>query len=179
MIHHLVFTTFLSLLFFSKNLSAAEPLVVPFAKNGTLKMLYDNRMYPQAVQLGKRVFFVWRGEQGFPYVNSFDPAERTFGRQHMLLSGKEESINKKRYRNDHHYAPVIWADARGHLHALFGCHRTPGLHMVSAKPADHSAWLVGAGVAPGPGVAGGPAIGGPPPLEAPGWKTRLRASPRS
>ena len=71
------------------------------------------------------------GKKGFPYVNSFDSASRTFGQPHMLLAGKEESINKKRYRNDHHYAPVIWADTRGHLHTLFGYHRTPGLHMVS------------------------------------------------
>ena len=115
--------------------------MVPFAKNSTLKMLYDNRMYPQAVQLKGKVYFVWRGEKGFPYVNSFDPAGRNFGQPHMLLAGKEESINKKRYRNDHHYAPVIWVDARGHLHTLFGCHRTPGLHMVSTKAADHGAWV--------------------------------------
>ena len=95
MVHHFLFTACLSLLFFGKSLSAAESSVVSFAKNGTLKMLYDNRMYPQAVQLEGKVYFVWRGEKGFPYVNRYDPAQRTFGQPHMLITGREDSINKK------------------------------------------------------------------------------------
>ena len=138
------------LLLFSKSLTVATevPPARPFATNGTLKMLYDNRMYPHAVELGRRVFFVWRGENGYPFVNSYDPATRSLGQAHMLLSGHDDSINRTRYKKDHHFAPVIWADADGHLHTLFGCHRTPGLHLVSTKPKDHSRWQLGTQIAP-------------------------------
>ncbi len=34
---------------------------VPFADNGTLKMLYDNRMHPQALEHNGSVYIVWRG----------------------------------------------------------------------------------------------------------------------
>ena len=146
--HRFVFTACLSLLLFDKNPSASEYSIVSFAKNGTLKMLYDNRMYPQAVELGQDVYFVWRGENGYPFVNSFNPTTRLLGKAHMLLFGKEDTINKKRYRNDHHYAPVIWTDARGHLHTLFGCHRTPGVHLVSVKTKDHIQWRIGTRIAP-------------------------------
>ena len=60
---------------------------VPFAEDGALKMLYDNRMYPQAVETGGRVFMVWRGDKGLPWVRSYDLTERTFGSPHMLLEG--------------------------------------------------------------------------------------------
>ena len=35
---------------------------VPFAENGGLKMLYDNRMYPQALEHQGQVFMVWRAK---------------------------------------------------------------------------------------------------------------------
>ena len=37
---------------------------VPFAKDGPLKMLYDNRMHPQALAYEGKVYIVWRGEPG-------------------------------------------------------------------------------------------------------------------
>jgi hypothetical protein len=35
---------------------------------------------------------------------------------------------------DHHYSPIIWADEEDFLHVLYGCHLTPGTHLVSIKP---------------------------------------------
>ena len=94
MMHRFVFTACLSLLFFSTNPSASEYSVVPFAKNGTLKMLYDNRMYPQAVNLGQNVYFVWRGENGYPFVNRFNPNGMNEGTKPKILAvgkGKHEA----------------------------------------------------------------------------------------
>ncbi|MHC4994428.1 MAG: hypothetical protein ACYTGQ_05180, partial [Planctomycetota bacterium] len=86
----------------------AQPL--PFADNGGLKMLYDNRMYPQAVTLNGKFYAVWRGDEGFPYIRSYDLVTRTFSEPFMLLTGLEDRVDKKRYFKDHHFAPVIWAD---------------------------------------------------------------------
>ena len=83
--------------------------VVSFAQNGGLKMFYDNRMYPQAVALGGRVHIVWREyEKGYPYIITYDLQTGTFSEPRNLMIGYEDQINQKKYRNDHHFAPVIW-----------------------------------------------------------------------
>ncbi|MCP5120317.1 MAG: hypothetical protein GY953_56705 [bacterium] len=110
-------------------LAGEQPL--PFAENGTLKMLYDNRAYPQAVEFDGSIYMVWRGERGLPYIRSYGNASGAFSEPYMLLSGIATPADIKRYERDHHFAPVIWADAAGRLHVLFGCHRTPGIHLVS------------------------------------------------
>lgn len=116
---------------------------VPFAENGGLKMLYDNRQYPLAVAVGGKTHIVWRGDEGDPYCVSYDMETRQFSNPVMLLTGYENQVDRGRYRNDHHYAPVIWADNDGYLHTLFGCHRTTGIHLVSEKPGDSSRWRRG------------------------------------
>ena len=116
----------------------AQP--VPFADNGALKMLYDNRMYPQAVESLGQVHIVWRGQQGLPWIRSYDLAERTFSPPHMLLEGMDVDFDRKRFERDQHYSPVIWAEADGRLHVAFGFHRTPGFHFVSKRPGDASTW---------------------------------------
>jgi hypothetical protein len=103
-------------------------------------MLYDNRMYPQAVEYDGDVYIAWRGEKGFPHIISYDLKSREFSRPFMLLTGMEDQVNAKKYRKDHHYSPVIWADSKGHLHALFGCHVSAGIHLISARPADITQW---------------------------------------
>ena len=113
---------------------------VPFAEDGALKMLYDNRMYPQAVETGGRVFMVWRGDKGLPWVRSYDLTERTFGPPHMLLADMDAEFDHKRFLRDQHYSPVIWAEDDGRLHVAFGFHRTPGFHFVSVKPGDTRKW---------------------------------------
>ena len=116
----------------------AEP--VRFADGGALKMLYDNRMYPQAVESGGHVFIVWRGTRGLPWIRSYDLSTRSFGEPRMLLEGMGIEINAERFERDQHYAPVIWAQASGHLHVAFGFHRTPGIHLVTTRPADIGSW---------------------------------------
>lgn len=113
---------------------------VPFADNGVLKMLYDNRMYPQAIELGANVYIVWRGEKGYPYITACDLKSRTFAKPFMLLTGMEDQINARKYQRDHHYSPVIWADSKGYLHTLFGCHGSTGLHLISKSPRDITRW---------------------------------------
>jgi hypothetical protein len=54
--------------------------------------------------------------------------------------------------SDHHHGPVIWADTRDYLHVLYGCHSSPGTHLVSRKPASIGSslddWEVGPQIAP-------------------------------
>ncbi len=111
-----------------------------FAEDGTLKMLYDGRMGPQAVLSGGKVHIAWRGERGLPRVRSFDLATATFSDPVAPLDGLGIAIDAARFERDHHYAPVIWAGADRRLHIAFGFHRTPGLHLVTDAPADISRW---------------------------------------
>lgn len=120
-----------------------QTVAVPFADNGGLKMLYDNRQYPHAVAVAGKTHIVWRGIDGFPYCISYDMATRTFSERLSLIEGYDDEIDANRYKNDHHYAPVIWSDPEGYLHTLFGCHRTTGIHLVSVKPGDSSQWRRG------------------------------------
>ena len=122
--------------------------VVSFADNGGLKMFYDNRMYPQAVALGKDVHIVWRGyEKGYPHLITYDLQNGEFSEPRNLMIGYEDQINQRRYRSDHHYAPVIWSDKNGHLHVLHGCHRTSGIHLISRNPRSADAWVRGPEIA--------------------------------
>ncbi len=111
--------------------SAVEP--VPFADNGGLKMLYDNRMYPQAVAVEDSVHIVWRGKDGFPYLATYRLDTRTVTQPKMLLDGLLDEVNTSKYERDHHYAPVIWSDQDEFLHVLFGCHNTAGIHLIAKK----------------------------------------------
>jgi hypothetical protein len=117
---------------------AAQP--VPFADNGGLKMFYDNRQYPQAVADRDEVHIVWRGDEGLPYLAAHDLKTRTFTDRRMLLEGMEIKIKEKKYRNDHHFAPVIWMDSEKHLHTMFGCHNTPGIQLIAKKPHSVEGW---------------------------------------
>ncbi len=123
--------------------SSSPPIAQPFADNGGLKMLYDNRQYPNAVALGGKTHIVWRGMDGFPYCASYDMKARTFSEPVSLIDGYEDEIDVEKYRTDHHFAPVIWTDADGYLHTLFGCHRTTGIHLVSTRPGDSTQWRRG------------------------------------
>lgn len=124
----------------------AEAAPVPFAVNGGLKMLYDNRMYPQTLVDGDTAYFVWRGDEGFPYLIAYDLKTRSFSHKRMLLRGMEDEVKKSKYRKDHHFAPVIWLDGEGHLHTMFGCHNTSGVHLISKKPHSVEEWERGPSV---------------------------------
>jgi len=114
---------------------------VPFAQNGTLKMLYDTRMHPQAIEYDGIVYIVWRGEKGFPYIVSYDLDSRKFSDPFMLLKGMEDKVDAQRYARDHHYSPVIWIDSERCFHVLSGCHGSSGgVHLSSTKPRDMTRW---------------------------------------
>lgn len=111
--------------------SANRPLAVSFATGGKFKMLYDCRQRPQCVVLQGRLYIVFNGDatttqnskgKAFPMLTSYDLNSRVFELP-VRLSEKDES--------DHHFSPVIWADSLSRLHVLFGCHKTPGTHLVS------------------------------------------------
>ena len=123
------------------NASAVEP--VPFADNGGLKMLYDNRMYPQAVAVEDSVHIVWRGKDGFPYLATYRLDNRTFSKPRMLLEGLLDDVKTSKYKRDHHYAPVIWSDQNEFLHVLFGCHNSAGIHLISEKARSTESWVRG------------------------------------
>jgi hypothetical protein len=110
--------------------------VYPFGAGGQLKMIYDRRQRPQALYMAERVFMVFNGgappdaterASTYPFAISFDPKARTFSSPIKL--GKKAS-------KDQHYCPIIWADNDGFVHVLFGCHKTPGVHLVSRKRAS-------------------------------------------
>ena len=120
---------------------ALQGQAVPFAENGGLKMLYDNRMYPQAIEHQGRVYMVWRAKNGFPYIRSRELATRRFSEPVNLLKGREDQIDAPKYKRDHHYAPIVWNDSGGYLHVLFGCHViSGGVHLISRQPRSFAEW---------------------------------------
>lgn len=123
-----------------------------FGHGGQIKMLYDLRQRPQAVYLHEKVYIVFNAgaEAGTspktktgPMAVTYDPRTRTFSDVVTLGGGS----------SDHHDGPVIWADTNDHLHVLYGCHRTPGTHLVSRQPGtighDRDAWNEAPQIAPG------------------------------
>ncbi len=124
-----------------------------FGAGGQIKMLYDRRQRPQSVYLNGKVHIVFNagGEAGAeaksaptnPMAITYDPDTRRFSNVVALGPGHK----------DHHFGPVIWADADDYLHVLYGCHKTPGTHLVSKRPgsigAGLEAWRLGRRIAPG------------------------------
>ncbi len=104
---------------------------VSFAKGGQLNMVYDIRQRPQAVYLDGKVHIVFAGRTDKvpegekistrPMLITYDPASRGFSDIMMLGPGK----------GDHHYTPIIWVDENEYFHILYGCHKTPGTHLIS------------------------------------------------
>ncbi|MFY0653822.1 MAG: BNR-4 repeat-containing protein [Cyclobacteriaceae bacterium] len=109
--------------------------VLPFGEGGQIKMLYDRRQRPQSVYLNGKVHLAINagGEKGEPGKSKSKPMAITFD-----LSKKEfsEAIVLGPAHRDHHFAPVIWSDNQDFLHILYGCHKTPGTHLISKKTAD-------------------------------------------
>lgn len=124
-------------------LLSAWPLLaetVRLAEDGALKMLYDSRMFPQAVEAGGQVHVVWRGDRGLPWIRSYDLAGRRLSDPRMLLGSTGIEIDGRRFERDQHYAPVVWVEADGRVHVAFGFHRTPGFHLGTAQSGDLSSW---------------------------------------
>ncbi len=119
---------------------------MPFAFNGGLKMFYDNRSYPQAIQTGDQIYIVWRAKDGMPHITVYDEDSGSFAEPVMVLTGLEDSIDKNKYRKDHHFAPIIWIDKDDYIHVMCGWHgyrpkRPPsGIHLVSENPGEIESW---------------------------------------
>lgn len=115
---------------------SASAGAVSFAKGGQLNMVYDIRQRPQAVYMNCKVYIVFAGRTDEapvgekpstrPMLITYDPASREFSDIITLGPGK----------GDHHYTPIIWADEDEYLHILYGCHKTPGMHLVSKLPGE-------------------------------------------
>lgn len=112
----------------------SDSVPVAFADRGKFKMLYDARQRPASVFLQDRLFIVYNGDakpsksgkgSAYPMLISYESANRTFSSPVRL--GKKSST-------DHHDSPIIWADKEDYLHVLYGCHKTPGTHLISTQP---------------------------------------------
>lgn len=115
----------------AKGEQSPDLTIVPFGEGGQLKMIYDRRQRPQAIYMNDKVYMVYnagahlfegKGNKTVPFAISYDPATGELGKEIQL--GFEPD-------NDQHYCPIIWSDKNGKLHILYGCHRTPGTHLVS------------------------------------------------
>ncbi len=145
-------TLLLSILLFLAGCASAAPEAVSFANTGQFKMLYDCRQRPPSVYVNGKVHIVFNAggkpvakgrSVSKPMAITYDPATRKFSEIVTLGPGSK----------DHHYAPVIWADEAGFLHVLYGCHKTPGTHLISKQPGSIGtgldAWDQAAKIAPG------------------------------
>jgi len=153
MIQHIVFIILIILsTSFFQNIDKINYQTYEFGKRGQIKMLYDRRQRPQSVYLNGKVHVVFNAgaEEGAtgqskttPMIVTYNPQARQFS--DILPLGKSSK--------DHHDGPVIWTDLNDHLHVLFGCHKTPGTHLISKKPGKIGAslddWKVAAQIAPG------------------------------
>ena len=106
-------------------------VAVPFANDGHLKMLYDIRMQPSAIERNGKIYITWRGKNSLPQVISYDLASRTFSNQAEVFKGIEDKIDLTGYPHDHHYSPVIWQDEDNYFHIIAGCHGLKS-HEISA-----------------------------------------------
>jgi hypothetical protein len=129
----------------------ANHVTMPFGEGGQIKMLYDRRQRPQSIYLNNKVHIVFNagGQIGAspkartkPMTVTYDPATRKFSEVVTLGPAKK----------DHHYGPVIWADEDDYLHVLYGCHSTPGTHLISKQPGSLGTslndWSPGPQIAP-------------------------------
>ena len=136
---------------FAQKIEMKDYQILSFGDGGQIKMLYDRRQRPQSVYLNGKVYIVFNagGEKGAParsktkpMIVTYDPDARDFS--DIVTLGPAKS--------DHHYGPVIWADKDDYLHVLYGCHSSPGTHLISKKPGDIGSnlddWIVGPEIAP-------------------------------
>jgi hypothetical protein len=123
-----------------------------FGERGQIKMLYDRRQRPQSVYLNGKVHIVFNAgakagggakSPTHPMITTYDPVSREFS----------DAITLGPASKDHHDGPVIWADKEDYMHVLYGCHRTPGTHLITRQPGKIGKsiedWRQGPHIAPG------------------------------
>ena len=114
-----------------------------FADFGAEKMLYDARMQPQAILYKDTIYIAYfanpQARVGHPYIITYNIEEKQWSEPVKLGDNPKA---------DHHLAPIIWIENTGIIHVLYGCHFSPGVHLVSTKPGDITSWDQGAEIAP-------------------------------
>jgi len=117
---------------FSQKIKKINYQTLIFGDGGQIKMLYDRRQRPQSVYLNRKVHIVFNAgadneakgkSKTKPMIITYNPVTREFS--DVVTLGPAKS--------DHHFCPVIWADTNEKLHILYGCHKTPGTHLISKK----------------------------------------------
>jgi len=78
----------------------AATKAVSFASDGHLKMLYDNRMHPAAIEYEGKVYIAWRGVNGWPQTLAYDLESREFSPQVNILDGLEDVFDLEKYTSD-------------------------------------------------------------------------------
>ena len=122
----------ISLLVYSQEIIVDKYSIYSFGVGGNLKMLYDRRQRPQALEEGNKVYIVYNGNsinkdekpKTFPVITMFDLKTKTFINPFNL-----DSISS----TDHHGCPIIWLDDKMKFHVLYGAHNSPGIHLESKK----------------------------------------------
>lgn len=102
--------------------STSEVVAIPFAWDGHLKMFFDIRMHPSAIEHDGSIYVTWRGEKSLPQAISYNLKTRKFSKQVNVFDGLEEEIDLDGYASDHHYNPMIWQDKDNYFHLIAGCH---------------------------------------------------------
>lgn len=131
----IVILTCISTVISRDRLDQAGPTISAFGEGGQIKMLYDRRQRPPSVYLNDKVHIVFNGgrEAGAPAKSRTQPMAVTYD---SLTREFSDIVTLGSGSRDHHYGPVIWADEEDYLHVLYGCHRTPGTHLISKKPGE-------------------------------------------
>jgi len=114
-----------------------------FAEHGSEKMIFDVRLGPQALCHDDVIYIVYQanphGLAAHPHIIAYDRRARSWSEPVQL------GENPPKY--DHHLAPVLWIDDDDCLHVLYGCHLTPGTHLVSRRPRAIDEWIQGPRIA--------------------------------
>mgnify|MGYP003821368519 CR=1 FL=1 len=117
----------------------------PFARHGCEKMIYDIRMGPQCIQADGMHFAAYlagpaAGGKALPHIIRRD---RSGAWGEPVALGDVPKF-------DHHFAPVLWVDADGHVHVLSHCHASlhGSRHVVSSARLSVEEWRDAPEVAP-------------------------------
>ncbi|MDG2090423.1 MAG: BNR-4 repeat-containing protein [Gammaproteobacteria bacterium] len=102
--------------------SESDAVAIPFASDGHLKMFYDIRMHPSAIEHEGNIYITWRGNEGLPQAISYNLEDRKFSNQVSVYESIEESFELGGYITDQHYNPAIWRAKDGYFHIIAGCH---------------------------------------------------------
>lgn len=115
-----------------------------FASFGGEKMLYDDRMKPQAIYHDGHLYVVYQANsdgkrKANPFLKRYDTKKGKWSAPIQL--GNSSGV-------DHHLGPIIWLDKEERFHILYDCHFGKGIHMISPTPLDSTSWEEGPIISP-------------------------------